>query len=81
MTGVQTCALPIFTPLVDNLKILGIFKDKDKEEGNGVTDSLNIILRLLREELKAASWLIEVRSRIELIEPYNKEWKLRLYNG
>ena len=32
------------TPLVDNLEILGIFKDKDKEEGDGITDSLSIIL-------------------------------------
>jgi len=31
-------------PLVDNLKILGIFKDKDKEEGDSVTDALSIIL-------------------------------------
>jgi len=31
-------------PLVDNLEILKIFKDKDKEEGDGVTDSLSIIL-------------------------------------
>jgi len=35
--------------------MLGIFKDKDKEEGDGVTDALSIILRLLREELKEAS--------------------------
>jgi len=32
------------TPLVDNLEILGIFKDEDKEEGDGVMDSLSIIL-------------------------------------
>jgi len=31
-------------PLVDNLEILGIFKDKNKEEGDGVTDALSIIL-------------------------------------
>ena len=31
-------------PLVDNLKILGIFKDEDKEEGDSVMDSLSIIL-------------------------------------
>jgi len=31
-------------PLVDNLEMLGIFKDKDKEKGDGVTDSLSIIL-------------------------------------
>ena len=31
-------------PLVDNLKILEIFKDEDKEEGDGITDTLSIIL-------------------------------------
>jgi len=46
-------------PLVNNLKIFKIFKDEDKEEGDSVTDSLSIMLRLLGEELKAASWLIK----------------------
>jgi len=32
------------TPLVDNLEILGIFKDEDKEKGDSVTDSLSIML-------------------------------------
>jgi len=31
-------------PLIDNLEILRIFKDEDKEEGDGVTDALSIIL-------------------------------------
>jgi len=31
-------------PLVDNLEILGIFKDKNKEEGDGVINSLSIML-------------------------------------
>jgi len=43
------------TPLVDNLEMLGIFKDKDREEGDSVTDSLSTILRLLREESAEAS--------------------------
>jgi len=38
--------------------MLGIFKDKDGEEGDGITDALSIMLRLLREELAEASWLI-----------------------
>jgi len=42
-------------PLVNNLEIFKIFKDKDKEEGDSVTDALSIILRLLREELEEAS--------------------------
>jgi len=35
--------------------MLGIFKDKDKKEGDSVTDALSTILRLLREKLKEAS--------------------------
>ena len=31
-------------PLVDDLEILGIFKDKDKKKGDSVTDSLNTVL-------------------------------------
>jgi len=42
-------------PLVNNLEMLGIFKDEDKKEGDGVTDALSTILRLLREELEEAS--------------------------
>ena len=38
--------------------MLGIFKDKDKEKGDSITDSLSTILQLLREELEEASWLI-----------------------
>jgi len=36
---------------VDDLEILKIFKDKDKEEGNSIIDALNTILQLLGEEL------------------------------
>jgi len=53
--------------------MLGIFKDKDKEEGDSITDALSIILRLLREELEEASWLIQAQFRIKPIEPYNEE--------
>jgi len=40
---------------VNNLEILGIFKDEDKEEGDSVTDALSIMLQLLRKELQEAS--------------------------
>jgi len=36
---------------VDDLEILGIFKDKDKEEGDSVIDALSTMLQLLGEEL------------------------------
>jgi len=35
--------------------MLKIFKDKDREEGDSITDALSIILQLLREELEEAS--------------------------
>jgi len=38
--------------------MLRIFKDEDKKEGDGVTDALSTILRLLGRESKEASWLI-----------------------
>jgi len=31
-------------PLVNNLEILGIFKNKDKEKGDSIIDALSIIL-------------------------------------
>jgi len=31
-------------PLVNDLEILGIFKDRDKEEGDSVMDALSTIL-------------------------------------
>ena len=43
-------------------------------------DALSTILQLLGEELEEASQLIKARSRIELVEIYNEEWQLRLYN-
>jgi len=43
------------TPLVNDLEIFRIFKDEDKEEGDGITDALSTILRLLREKLEEAS--------------------------
>ena len=37
------------------LEIRDIFEDKAKEGGDGVTDTLSTMLRLLGEELEAAS--------------------------
>ena len=39
-----------------------------------VTDALSTMLRLLGEDLEVASWLIEVRSRMEPVEPCDEEW-------
>jgi len=35
--------------------MLGIFKDKDKEEGDSIMDALSTMLWLLGEELEEAS--------------------------
>jgi len=35
--------------------MLGIFKDKDKKEGDSITDALSMMLQLLREETAEAS--------------------------
>ena len=59
-------------PLVELLEIRDIFKDEAKGEGDGVTDALSTMLRLLGEELGAASWLIEVRFGMEPVELYNE---------
>jgi len=45
-------------PLVNDLEILRIFKDKDRKEGDGIINALSTILRLLGRELEEASWLI-----------------------
>jgi len=31
-------------PLINDLEILGIFKDKDREEGDGIMDALSTML-------------------------------------
>jgi len=42
-------------PLINDLEILEIFKDKDREEGDSIIDALSIILQLLREKSEKAS--------------------------
>ena len=42
-------------PLIENLEIDSIFKDKARREGDSIIDALSIILRLLGEELEVAS--------------------------
>ena len=32
------------------------------------------MLQLLGEESEEASWLIQARSRMEPVEPYNEDW-------
>jgi hypothetical protein len=62
------------TPLVNDLEMSEIFEDEDRKEGDGVTDALSTMLRLLGEESEEASWLIWARSRMDPIEPCDEEW-------
>ena len=39
------------TPLINNLEIKELFKDKDKKEGVGVTDLISRIVQVLRGDL------------------------------
>ena len=48
--------------------------DEVRKEGDSITDALSTMLRLLGEELEEASQLIKARSRMELVELYDKEW-------
>ena len=40
-----------YTPLINNLEIRIIFKDKTGEEGAGVTDFINRIVQVLKKDL------------------------------
>ena len=48
------------------MEIGSIFEDEDKEEGDGVTDLVLSVLRILRRDLS------ELASSIEPVDPYNK---------
>ena len=39
------------TPLINNLEIGELFKDEDKKGGVGVTDFINRIVQVLKEDL------------------------------
>ena len=54
------------TPLINNLEIRAIFKDKTREEGVGVIDFINWIVQVLKEDLKRLAISIQ---DIGLMEP------------
>jgi hypothetical protein len=55
------------------ISILVVFKILPYLVG-AITDTISTILRLLREELEEASWLIRARSRIEPVKLCDEEW-------
>ena len=54
------------TPLINNLEIRIIFKDKTKEEGVGVTDLIYQIIQVLKEDLEKLAVSIQ---DVGLMEP------------
>ena len=54
-------------PLVNDLEIKGIFKDKNREEGDSVTDLVVSVYQLLRQDLQ------ELVNTIGEVKPQDKE--------
>ena len=58
-------------PLINNLEIIGVFKDKDEEKEVSVIDLIRQVSQLLKVELKE---LVDMAQAImELIELYDEE--------
>ena len=56
------------TPLINNLEIKIIFKDKAKEEGVGVTDFINWIVQVLKEDLERLAVSTQNAGLIKLVK-------------
>jgi hypothetical protein len=54
------------TPLIDDLEMQDIFKDEDKEEGDGITDLILAVVELLGRDISRL--VVEVREVLELVE-------------
>jgi hypothetical protein len=52
------------TPLINDLEIRNIFEDEDKEEGDGVTDLITVVVTLLERDINRL--VVEAR---EVLEP------------
>jgi len=59
-------------PLINNLEITEIFKDKDEEEEVSVIDFIRQVSQLLKAELKELVNIIQ--AIMEPIKPYNEKW-------
>ena len=64
---------------MDDLEILGIFKDEDKEEGDGITDSLSRLADKQAKPCLLAYLLVLAVSKQASKRPYfgqsSKQWK------
>ena len=60
------------TPLINNLEIRTIFKDKTREEGVGVIDFINWIVQVLREDLERLAISIQDIGLMEPVELWDE---------
>ena len=56
------------TPLINNLEIRIIFKDKAREEGAGVIDFIYWIIQVLKEDLKRLTVSTQNTGLMELVK-------------
>jgi len=61
-------------PLRVYIDALELHLQLSRSFSSSVTDALSTMLRLLGEESEEASWLIQVRSSMEPVEPCDEEW-------
>ena len=57
------------TPLINNLEIRTIFKDKAGEEGVGITDLINQIVQVLKKDLERLTISARDAELMEPVEP------------
>ena len=60
------------TPLIDDLEIGTIFEDEAEEEGVGVTDLINRIVQVLREDLYWIRISVRDAGLMEPVEPWDE---------
>ena len=60
------------TPLIKDLEIKIIFKDKAKEEGAGVTDFIYRTVQVLRENLYWIRISVQDAGLMEPVEPWDE---------
>jgi hypothetical protein len=58
------------TPLIDDLEMRDIFKDEDKEEGDGVMDLISAVVELLERDISRL--VVEVREALELVKLWDE---------
>ena len=59
-------------PLINNLEIKTIFEDEAGEEGMGVTDLINWIVQVLKEDLERLAISTQDTGLMEPVEPWDE---------